>query len=336
MHRVGKLIVVEGIDGAGKRTLADGLTAALGGSVVQRAFPRYGRSVTADLIRDGLHGRLGGLGDEAYGMAVLYALDRHGAADELRHDLATHDVVLVDRYVASNAAFGAARLHQDARGEFVRWVHQLEIERLGLPVPDAQLLLAVPVDVAARRSAHRERTEADRGRDTWEADGGLQARCAAVYDGLVADGWLAPWHVVDGTATPDLAALVAELGPAGLGAQAPADLPPGAVEAVRLAVGLLVEERYETLARLSVSDRVRPADLAAAVREYGATLVRPPANAFDRLDPIECERAGKHAYAVDFPLWSKEEGRSDLFLVLDVVEAMPDVYSPVVRDIRVL
>jgi dTMP kinase len=30
---------------------------------------------------------------------------------------------------------------------------------------------------------------------------------AAVYDGLAKDDWLAPWHVVDGTSTPDYKAL---------------------------------------------------------------------------------------------------------------------------------
>jgi dTMP kinase len=208
---VGKLIVIEGLDGAGKRTLADGLTAALDGRVARLAFPRYGESVHADLIRDGLHGRLGGLSHEVYGMAMLFALDRHGAAPAIRAALAANDVVLLDRYVASNAAFGAARLHQDARGEFVAWVRGLEIERLALPVPDAHLLLRVPVDVAASRSAHRSRVEQDRGRDTWESDADLQARVAAVYDGLAKDDWLAPWHVVDGTSTQDYPTLAAEL-----------------------------------------------------------------------------------------------------------------------------
>lgn len=202
--------MIEGLDGAGKRTLADQLTAELGGRVARRAFPRYGQDVHADLIREGLHGRLGPLGDEVHGMAVLYALDRHGAAADLREALRDNDVVLLDRYVASNAAFGAARLHQDAHGEFVDWVVALEIDRLGLPVPDAQLLLHVPVDVAAHRAAHRERTEA-RERDDWESDQPLQTRVAAVYDGLAARGWLSPWHVVDGTSTPDLTALVAAL-----------------------------------------------------------------------------------------------------------------------------
>jgi len=208
---VGRLIVIEGLDGAGKRTMADKLTAEFGARVARRAFPRYGEDIHADLITEGLHGRLGGFGDEVYGMAMLYALDRRGAAEDLRAALADNDVLLLDRYVASNAAFGAARLHQDARGEFVDWVRAIEIDRFGLPVPHAHLLLRVPVDVAVSRSAHREATEVGRGRDTWEADTDLQTRVAAVYDGLAKDDWLAPWRVLDGTSTSDFSALAADL-----------------------------------------------------------------------------------------------------------------------------
>jgi dTMP kinase len=204
------LIVIEGLDGAGKRTLAEKLTAALaerGATVGRLAFPRYGADVHADLVGDALHGRLGDLADSVYGMAMLFALDRRGAADDIRADLAGHDFVLLDRYVASNAAYGAARLHQDANGSFVTWVRELEIDRFGLPVPDLHLLLRVSPELAAIRSAHRERTESDRVRDDWEADGGLQARCAEVYDQLAEDGWLGPWHVIDGTSTMDFSAL---------------------------------------------------------------------------------------------------------------------------------
>lgn len=206
---MGRLIVIEGLDGAGKRTLARGLTGALaakGATVATLAFPRYGVDVHADLIADGLHGRLGGLGDEVYGMAILYALDRRAAVDELRASLAGQDVVLLDRYVASNAAYGAARLRQGADGEFVDWVRAIELDRFGLPGPDLQILLRVPAEVAARRSAGRERTE--RARDTWETDNDLQTRCAEVYDGLAGRRWLSPWEVVG---DPDYDALAARV-----------------------------------------------------------------------------------------------------------------------------
>ncbi|ONI83698.1 thymidylate kinase [Saccharothrix sp. ALI-22-I] len=199
---MGKLVVIEGLDGAGKRTLAKALTEALnarGAKVATGAFPRYDEDVHADLVRDALHGRLGDLTDSVYGMSVLYALDRRGAADRIRADLDQYDVVLLDRYIASNAAYGAARLNQSADGEFVAWLRSLEVDRFGLPIPDLHLLLRVPVGVAADRAAHRESEEA-RGRDLYESDGGLQARCAAVYDGLATSGWLSPWEVLDGTA----------------------------------------------------------------------------------------------------------------------------------------
>jgi dTMP kinase len=212
VQAVGRLIVIEGLDGAGKRTLADKLIAALaerGATVGKLAFPRYGTDVHADLIADALHGRLGDLGDSVYGMAMLFALDRRAAAAGIRADLAEYNIVLLDRYVASNAAYGAARLHQDAAGDFVGWVHAIEIGRFGLPVPDLHLLLRVSPELAAQRSAHRERTESARERDTWESDEGLQARCAAVYDQLAAAGWLSSWLVIDGTSTVDFPALAA-------------------------------------------------------------------------------------------------------------------------------
>ena len=150
---MGRLVVIEGLDGAGKNTLTRRLLdalSALGVRTTTVAFPRYDADVHAELARDALHGRLGDVADSVHAMAVLFALDRRAAADDLRAAVAGHDLVLVDRYVASNAAYGAARLHQGACGEFVAWVHALEIERFGLPVPDRHLLLDVPRAVAAR------------------------------------------------------------------------------------------------------------------------------------------------------------------------------------------
>lgn len=208
------LIVIEGLDGAGKRTLSRGLEqafAAAGRTVTTCAFPRYGQSITADLASEALHGRHGDLAGSVYAMAVLFALDRGAARDHLGALCAEHDVVILDRYVASNAAYSAARLSQDADGDMVRWVGDLEYGRLGLPRPDRQILLDVSVDLAADRAMRRAGEEPDRARDAYERDAGLQRRTADVYAGLAARNWFGPWTVIGADAQAD--GLVADLLP---------------------------------------------------------------------------------------------------------------------------
>jgi len=206
------LIAIEGVDGAGKRTLTQGLVAAFeaaGRSVATLAFPRYGKSVTADVAAEALHGQHGDLASSVYAMATLFALDRAGGADEIRELCRAHDVVILDRYVASNAAYSAARLRQRADGEVVGWVHDLEYRRLGLPAPDWQVLLGVSAELADQRSRRRAQEDAGRQRDAYERDAGLQQRTGAAYTELAAAGWGGRWLVVDEAVEP--ARLAAEL-----------------------------------------------------------------------------------------------------------------------------
>ena len=206
------LIAIEGVDGAGKRTLTQGLVAAFeaaGRSVATLAFPRYGQSVTADVAAEALHGQHGDLASSVYAMATLFALDRAGGADEIRELCRAHDVVILDRYVASNAAYSAARLRQRADGEVVGWVHDLEYRRLGLPAPDWQVLLGVSAELADQRSRRRAQEDAGRQRDAYERDAGLQQRTGAAYTELAAAGWGGRWLVVDEAVEP--ARLAAEL-----------------------------------------------------------------------------------------------------------------------------
>jgi dTMP kinase len=199
------LIAIEGVDGAGKRTLTDGLRAAFeaaGKSVATLAFPRYDHSVTADLAAEALHGQHGDLASSVYAMATLFALDRAGGADQIRELRRDHDVVILDRYVASNAAYSAARLHQQADGEVVGWVHDLEYGRLHLPLPDWQVLLGVSAELADQRARHRASLDASRERDAYERDAGLQQRTGAVYAGLAAANWAGHWLVVDEKVDP--------------------------------------------------------------------------------------------------------------------------------------
>lgn len=208
------LIVIEGVDGAGKRTLTHGMRTALqsvGKSVATLAFPRYRRSVTADIAAEALHGEHGDLASSVYAMALLFALDRAAAADEIAGLRRDHDAVILDRYVASNAAYSAARLHQDAGGAVAAWVHRLEYERLALPAPAWQVLLDVSAGLAADRARNRERENAQRTRDAYERDDALQRRTATVYRDLAERGFGGHWQVVGPGV--DAAALMARLDP---------------------------------------------------------------------------------------------------------------------------
>lgn len=208
---MGQLIAVEGLDGAGKHTLVTGLVnrwTADGLRVATFAFPRYGKSVTADLAAEALRGSHGDLRDSVYAMAVLFALDRAGAREEIEAARAVHDIVVLDRYVASNAAYNAARLGQDATGEVVEWVADLEFGRFGLPRPDHSVLLGVPAEVAMSRAEARAREDATRERDHYERDGDLQLRVDAVYRQLAENSWASPWNRFDGEDVQSLAELL--------------------------------------------------------------------------------------------------------------------------------
>lgn len=189
------IIAVEGIDGAGKRTLVDAVLAGLPASATARtlAFPRYDDSVAAQLAQAALHGQMGDMTDSPYAMAAMFALDRHGALDTLTHAAASADEVLIlDRYVASNAAYTWARSGDETA---VRWVEELEFNRLGLPRPDLQVLVATPPEVASARAVHRAEEDPHRARDRYERDAGLQLATSEAYRRLAERSWAGHWVV---------------------------------------------------------------------------------------------------------------------------------------------
>ena len=211
---MGRLVVIEGLDGSGKRTFTAALRRAIGSGVRTMTFPRYGQSVFADLASDVLYGRLGDLTDSVHGSALMFALDRRDAAAGIREAVQSCEILLIDRYVSSNAAYGSARLGGGGDAEwpavardFPEWIRRLEIERFGVPAPDLQILLDTPPAMAAERAQQRAAGDATRALDTFESDAGLQLRTQQVYRELATGGYLSPWRVVvpgsHGTAEPD-------------------------------------------------------------------------------------------------------------------------------------
>ena len=184
------LVSIEGIDGAGKNTLVNRIKGELSVEVDVLGFPRYEESVHAQLAQEALYGRMGDLTDSAYAMATLFALDRYGAKDRLLEAQEGKNLLILDRYVASNAAYSAARLGTD---EVIDWVYDLEFSRLGLPKPSLQIFLDTDVELAAARAEARAAEDASRARDRYEKDSDLQSNTAAAYRRLAERAWGGRW-----------------------------------------------------------------------------------------------------------------------------------------------
>ena len=188
MSTRGRLIVLEGIDGSGKRTQLDMLARALSGRNVplnQISFPRY-EGFFGKLVARFLNGDFGPLDAvDAHFSALLYAGDRYEAKPGIESGLAAGHTVLADRYVGSNLAHQGARVKRGNRGEFIQWLKKLEYEIYSLPAEDLVIYLRVPVAEAHRlvgQKAARDYTKLRR--DILEADIAHLEAAAEVYDQL--------------------------------------------------------------------------------------------------------------------------------------------------------
>ena len=141
------LIAIEGIDGSGKGTQASLLTKRLQDLGYQTAsiqFPRYSATTFGEAIGDFLNGRFGTLETVHPQLAaVLYAGDRFESLDVLNAARSDNDVVVLDRFTASNFAHQAAKLQGAERERLIAWIDDVEHRVFGLPRPDLNVLLDI-------------------------------------------------------------------------------------------------------------------------------------------------------------------------------------------------
>ena len=171
----GRLITIEGIDGAGKSTLAAALTDALAHRGVQATLLREPGGVrTAERIRELVRDPEATIGARAE--ALLYAAARAQLVEEaLEPLLGDGHVVLLDRFVDSSLAYqGAGReLGVDA-------VAAINAFGTGGLVPDRTLLLRIDPAAGRARSTQRgappDRLE--------QQPAAFFARIASAYDAL--------------------------------------------------------------------------------------------------------------------------------------------------------
>lgn len=158
---MGKLIVFEGTDGSGKSTQFSLLTKRLqneGTDFRTIVFPQYSEQSSA-LIRMYLGGEFGQSPSDvnAYVASTFYAVDRYASFRKVWGSYYQQGgLVLSDRYTTSNAVHQASKEPDETRGEFFRWLYELEFDHMELPRPDLVLYLDVPTEITERLMRKRE------------------------------------------------------------------------------------------------------------------------------------------------------------------------------------
>jgi len=204
----GILVVLEGLDAAGKATNAKRLAAKfdqVGRTAVVISFPRYKTTVGKAIFRH-LKGHISMReehvidssdhnidGDTVYQIAdedalafqCLMLADKYDAAVDIEAHLGLGRVVICDRWWQSAFAFGVADgLDED-------WVHRIHA---GLPQPWLNIFIDVPPEEALKR-----RPEA---RDRYERDRAKQVKVRENYERLWTNAGV-DYVKIDGLGTPD-------------------------------------------------------------------------------------------------------------------------------------
>lgn len=150
---MGRLIIVEGLDGSGKSTQVELLSRRLteaGVAVRTVSFPHY-ESDSSALVKMYLAGDFGTKpGDvNAYAASLFFSVDRFAS---FRTDWEAHyragGTVLAARYTTSNAIHQAAKLPREEWDGYLDWLFETEYGKIGLPKPDLVVFLDMPPEVS--------------------------------------------------------------------------------------------------------------------------------------------------------------------------------------------
>lgn len=184
------LVVIEGLDGAGKSTQVKKLKTYLSeksSDLKYLHFPRYDAPVVGEMVSKFLRGDYGSIESvHPQIVALLFAEDRRDASILVRRWLQQGDIVLFDRYVYSNIAFQCAKLNDiKAKNELKDWILNTEYNEFKIPKPDVNIFLDVPISfVRERLNENRRGHDRDylQGKDDiHEADINFQIKVREMY-----------------------------------------------------------------------------------------------------------------------------------------------------------
>lgn len=188
-QRDGVFLVIEGTDGSGKGTQFKRLVERLesdGYAVETFDFPQY-ESPSSYFVKQYLNGEYGSAQEVGpYTGSIFYALDRYEAAPKIRQALDEGKVVIANRFTGSNMAHQGTKFDtSEERNGYFLWLDAIEFKMLGIPRPDASLVLRVPAEIAQTLVDKKEqRTYTSKKRDLHEADISHLEKSVQVYDDL--------------------------------------------------------------------------------------------------------------------------------------------------------
>lgn len=179
---MGKLFVIEGLDGSGKSTqveLVEKELRRLGKDIMTVSFPDYASDSSA-LVRMYLGGDFGrDPGDvNAYAASSFYAVDRYASYKKNWKDFYHREntVVLAARYTTSNEIHQLAKLERDGWDDFIEWLEDYEYGKLGIPKPDAVIYLDMKYEIAMSLVSGRSEKTGQK-KDIHELDTDYMQKC---------------------------------------------------------------------------------------------------------------------------------------------------------------
>ncbi len=152
---MGKLIVIEGLDGCGKSTQLELLPQNLQKNGIDSrsvSFPDYDSNSSA-LVKMYLGGEFGKKpGDvNAYAASLFYAVDRFASYKTNWGEYYNQNGVIVSgRYTTSNAVHQTSKMDEGEWQGFLDWLYDLEYNKVGIPKPDKVIFFDMPIRVSQK------------------------------------------------------------------------------------------------------------------------------------------------------------------------------------------
>lgn len=143
-----RLIVIDGIDGCGKKTQVELLQSYLKDSILID-YPNYD-SRSSELVKMYLNGEIDKdpYNINPYLASTFYACDRAINLKNWIDDYNNDKYIIANRYSSSNIIHQTSKLPKNEWDTFINWCNDLEYNRFKIPKPDIVLFLDLPLSIS--------------------------------------------------------------------------------------------------------------------------------------------------------------------------------------------